>query len=138
MEPSVLLKMFAAAPVARWMQGTLDYAPDGTAVLRLPARTEFLQGMNVVHGGIIAFAADTSAWFTAAAAMEGEALLTTAAFNLNLLRAAPAGAALRATSEVVKRGRSLVIVRTRVAIDAPAGEVLAEGLWTHVVLGGGA
>ena len=130
MDKPTLLKQFRLAGIPRLMKAKLAFARDGTAVVRLPARREFLQSTNVVHGAIITFAADTSAYFTAAAASKRP--VTTASFSLNLLRPVKASSGLRSTSVIVKNGRTLVIVRSQVWNDD--GDLAAEGLWTHAVV----
>ena len=123
--------MFSAAPVARWFRGMLTFDAEGRASVALPARDEFLQAMDVVHGAVITFAADSAAWFTAALATGQHCL--TSDFNIRLLSAVGGDEGLRATGEVVKSGRTLVVVRSRV-VTLPGDRLVAEGLWSHVVL----
>ncbi len=124
-----LARMFDAAPIPRWMGARLTFAPDRAAIVTLTVRAEHLQATGVAHGSILTFVADTSAWFTAAAAVDVP--ITTAGFTLNLLRPAVEGDALEGRSSVVKAGRTLVVVRTQVL---RAGGPVAEGTFTHAAV----
>ena len=130
MDKAKLLEKFREAEIPKFLHATLEFGPDGTAIVTLPARKEFLQATGVVHGAIITFAADTSAYFTAAAASKSP--ITTAGFNLNLLRPVNPGRGLRSTSAIVKAGRTLVVARAQVF--SSDGDLVAEGLWTHAVV----
>jgi len=130
MEPARLLEMFSEAPVPRWMGATLTFEADGSGVVTLPARAEFIQATGVVHASVITFAGDSSAFFTAATAVKE--FVVTSSFQLNLLRPVPAGSGLRATSVLVKCGKTLVVVRAQVFSDT--NTLAAEGIWTHVVI----
>lgn len=130
MDKRVLLAQFRAAAIPKFLRATLAFARDGTAVVTMRARPEFLQTANVVHGAMVTFAADTSAYFTAAAASKRP--VTTSGFTLNLLRPVTAASTMRSTSQIVKNGRVLVIVRTQVWIRGRT--LAAEGLWSHAVV----
>ena len=69
-------------------------------------------------------------WFTAAAASDKP--LTTSGFSLNFLRPVEEGDTLRATSALVKTGRTLVVVRTQV--HRADGKLVAEGSFTHAAV----
>lgn len=118
---------FAAAPIVQWMGAKLAFDGDA-AVVTVPGRREFIQAAGVVHGSVITFAADTAAWFTAARAAGKP--VTTATFTLNLLR--PTQQGLTGRGILVKAGKRLVVVRSEVRDDA--GELVAEGSFTHAVL----
>lgn len=124
-----LARMFDAAPIPRWMGARLAFAADRAAIVSMTVRPEHLQATGVAHGCILTFVADTSAWFTAAAA--ADVPVTTAGFTLNLLRPAVEGDALEGRSSVVKAGRTLVVVRTQVL---RGGEPVAEGTFTHAAV----
>lgn len=121
---------FARAHVTRWVGAELSFE-DRSAVVRLPLRSEHIQAHGVAHGAILTFVADTSAWFTAAAASGKN--LTTASFTINLLSAAKEGDTLLGRGTLVKAGRRLVVVRS--TVTRGDGELVAEGLFTHAVLG---
>lgn len=130
MDKPTLRRQFRNAPSTKRMKAALAFALDGTAVVTLPAQRSQVQASGVVHGAVIAFAADTSAYYTAAAASDLD--LTTACFSMNFLRPVKAPARLRATSVMVRCGRKLVIVRSQV-FDG-AGRQVAEGVWTHAAV----
>ncbi len=130
MEISRLLAAFREAPVSRWTGARLAFGKDRAAHVTLPVRREFLQTGGIAHGGLVAFAADTSAWFTAAAACDAPVL--TADFSLHLLRPVGAGESLVATAEIVRKGRRLVVVEARVRDGSR--RLVAQGLWSHAVV----
>ena len=130
MEPAELMKQFQQAPIPKWMNADMSFETDGSATVTLEIRKEHLQATGVAHGSIITFAADTSAWFTAASA--SKKLVMTSGFNLDLLRAANEGDTLTAKSSVIKSGRTLVVVRTTVTCND--GKLIAEGSFTHAVV----
>ena len=130
MDTAELMNQFKQAPIPKWMNADMAFEADGSATVTLEVRKEHLQATGVAHGSIITFAADTSAWFTAASA--SDKMVMTSGFNLDLLRPANEGDTLTAKSSVVKRGRTLVVVRTTVTRND--GKLVAEGSFTHAVV----
>ena len=132
METQKLLELFRKAPIPKSMGADMTFSDDGAAIVTMPVRREHLQATGVAHGAVLTFAADTSAWFTAAEASPSP--ITTSGFNLSLLRSVKEGDTLRAESSVVKAGKTLVVVRTQVTRGD--GALVAEGTFTHTVVAG--
>lgn len=96
----------------------------GTCDLAVAFDDTLTQQHGFFHAGVAATLADNAAGYAAYSVMpEGSTVLTTE-FKINLL--APArGERMRARAEVIKPGRTLVIVRSEVYCNA-------DGIETHV------
>lgn len=119
-----------------WMGVDLHHAGDGRVELSIAVKPEITQHHGFVHGGVVTALADTaSSW--AAATVAGDVVTST----LSMQFLAPArGERVRAVASVLRSGRRLVSVETRVfAEGAGAGPVLcAVGLAAIAPVGKGA
>ena len=105
----------AVSAATTWLGVDLVSAGGGEAVLTMPTREEMANRGNVVHGGFIAFLADTAmGWAMSSALPEGERHYS---FDLKLsfIAAARIGETLRATARVVHAGRRTVVAECRIA-----------------------
>ncbi|WAZ27003.1 PaaI family thioesterase [Streptomyces cinnabarinus] len=101
-------RVLAAQPFSALLGTRLTAFGDGEAVLELDIREELLQQHGTVHGGVLGYAADNALTF--AAGTVAGAHLITAGFTIDYLRPAK-GDVLRAHAQVVRAGRTRVVVR---------------------------
>ena len=116
-----------------WLDIEVEYLEDGRAVLVIERNEEFEnpvgnEGLNPVHGGIVATLIDTSSAFALRSTFENpsEAFLTTTDLNVSYLR--PATGDLRAEAEVLRVGGSTGV--TDVTVEGADGEA-AVGRTTY-------
>ena len=116
---------------------TLESLAPGRCTLRLPFRAELAQQHGFFHAGALTTLADTAAGYAAFTLMPEDAAVLTVEFKMNLLRPGRGTAAL-ARAEVVKPGRTLVVVRADVACLGEAGgeELAATMLATMMCVRG--
>ena len=116
---------FARQAFLHAIGATLESLAPGRCALRLPFRPDLAQQHGFFHAGALSTLADTAAGYAAFTLMpEGSAVLTVE-FKMNLLRPGRGVAAL-ARAEVIKPGRTLVVVRADLAcLDAGGTEELA-------------
>jgi len=124
-----LHRLFAEAPVTRFVGQELRVCRDGTAEVALPFREELLQGLGVVHGGFVTFVADTAGWF--AVASLGHARLATAQLGLNFT-APVRSEELLATARVLSAGKRLAVCELRVTTRS--GTLVGAGQATYAIL----
>ena len=127
-----LAEMFRTAPIVSFLGQRLVHCRDGIAEVRLPFREEFVQGIGVIHGGIISTVADTAAYF-AAASIVTEGVVTTVEFKINLVASAK-NESLTARSEVVSSGKNLLVCQFKVAGDED--KLIAIGQGTFFIMRG--
>jgi uncharacterized protein (TIGR00369 family) len=91
---------------------------DGEATLELDIRDELRQQNDVLHGGVLSYAADNTLTFAAGTVASGA--LMTAGFTIDYLRPAD-GVTLRAHAQVVRAGRTRVVCRCELYTVDPEG-----------------
>jgi uncharacterized protein (TIGR00369 family) len=111
----------------------LESASPGHAVLRLDARPRHKQINNVVHGGILAALADTTAAIAAYTTVPKGVALATIELKINYLEAVPGGR-IRAEGRVLRTGRNFVV--TECEIFDGKGTLAAKALLTFGAAGG--
>ncbi len=115
-------KVLAAQPFSALLGARLTAFGKGAATLELDIREELLQQYGYVHGGVLGYAADNASAF-AAGTVAGPRL-TTSGLTLDFLRPAK-GELLRAHAEVVRAGRTRVVVRCDLTtVDSQGRETL--------------
>ncbi len=112
-------RVLAAQPFSVLLGTRLTAFGGGEAVLELDIREELLQQNGPVHGGVLGYAADNALTF-AAGTVAGPRLLT-AGFTIDYLRPAK-GDVLRAHAQVVRAGRTRVVVRCDLVTVTGDGE----------------
>ncbi|GLW50268.1 hypothetical protein Stsp02_59290 [Streptomyces sp. NBRC 14336] len=112
-------RVLAAQPFSVLLGTRLTAFGGGEAVLELDIREELLQQNGHVHGGVLGYAADNALTF-AAGTVAGPRLLT-AGFTIDYLRPAK-GDVLRAHAQVVRAGRTRVVVRCDLVTVTGDGE----------------
>jgi uncharacterized protein (TIGR00369 family) len=118
-------------PFNEHLQFELIEARDDRAIVRLPEATWFAQEMGVVHGGVIASLADTTAVYAVLQALPEATPMTSIEFKINFLAAAKVqGGELLGRATVLRRGRRVAVVEASVA----QGERrVAAGLFTYLI-----
>ena len=130
-DPTVL-ERFGAVPVNRHF-GFVLRAHDATgATAAFTPRPEHAQEFGVVHGGVLAALADTSSVYAILPGLAPGERMTSIEFKVNFLAAArPDGGEVVAQATVVRRGRTVAVVRADVH---QGGTHVLTGLFTYVIL----
>lgn len=109
-------------------------ASPGRTRIAMEPRADMLQVQDVVHGGVLATLADTTATWAVRKDLPAERSFTSIEFKLNFL--APArvdGGEIVAQARVEKMGRRVAVVDTQVTQGATA---VARGLFTYLLFEG--
>jgi len=106
---------------------------DGRAVFRLDVRPRHKQIHGVVHGGILAALADTTAAIAAYTAVPRGVELATLEFKINYLEPVPGGRVM-AEAQVLRAGRNFVVVEC--GIFNESGSLAAKALLTFSAAAG--
>lgn len=120
---------FARQEFMRLVGGELSAIAPGHCVVSLRMRPQLTQQRGFLHGGVTAALADTAAGFAAYSLMPAGSSPLTVEFKINLM--APAvGDLFLARAEVVRPGRTLIVVETEIAaqsdgIEKPIAKMLA-------------
>ncbi|MGW4354563.1 PaaI family thioesterase [Nocardia sp. NPDC004582] len=104
-------EVLAAQPFAQLVGGDLTRFDKGAATLEIPIRDELRQQFGLVHGGVLAFAADNVLTFAAGTVL-GPAVLT-GAVSITYLRPAD-GDTLRAEATVIDATRGQAAARCEI------------------------
>ena len=111
----------------------LDAVSPGRAVLRLDAKARHKQLNDVVHGGVLAALADTTAAIAAYTTVPKGVALATIELKINYLEGVPGGR-IRAEARVLRAGRNFVVTECEI-FDAK-GALAAKALLTFGAAGG--
>lgn len=102
-----LFSMMRLSPYHRWLGVELVRAEEGSVVVRLPYREEFLgddDGTNI-HGGIIAALADITGCFAVISAVGHD--VPTLDLRIDYLRMVRPGEEMVASARTIKAGRTV-------------------------------
>jgi len=100
---------------------------DGRAIFRLDVRPRHKQIHGVVHGGILAALADTTAAIAAYTVIPRGAEIATLELKINYLEPVPGGR-VKADARVLRRGRNFIV--TECEIFNENGSMAAKALLT--------
>lgn len=106
---------------------------DGRAVFRLEVRPRHKQIHGVVHGGILASLADTTAAIAAYTVVPRGIELATLELKINYLEPIPGGT-VKAEARVLRNGRNFVV--TECEIFNESGSLAAKALLTFTAAAG--
>ena len=106
---------------------------DGRAIFRLDVRPSHKQIHDVVHGGILAALADTTAAIAAYTVVPKGVELATLEFKINYLEPVPGGT-VKADARVLRTGRNFIV--TECEIFNESGSLAAKALLTFSAAGG--
>jgi uncharacterized protein (TIGR00369 family) len=121
----------AASAASTWLGVELVSSGDGQAVLTMPAREEMANRQDVVHGGFIAFLADSAMGRAMSSVLpDGERHYS---FDLKLSFVAPGriGERLTAVGRVLHSGRRTGVAECRV--EGQDGRLVATATATFIV-----
>lgn len=120
---SRLDELLAALPPAPFVDDLglrFTAAGDGWAESELPTSPRHTQAQGLVHAGVLATMADHTAGAAASTCVAPGAHVVTTEFKINLLRPVTAPR-VRCRAEVVKAGRRVTVVESRVSAVADDG-----------------
>ena len=125
---------FARQTFMGYIGAELAEVRPGFCEIRLPYRKELCQQHGFFHGGVVGTLADTVAGYSSYSLARAVDSVLTVEYKLNLL--APArGDLLIARGEVIRAGRTLVVVRSDVFAAEESRETLcATALTTMMIL----
>lgn len=108
-------------PFMQMLGVTLGAVAPGRVELLVALKPELTQHGGVAHGGVIGALADNAAGAAAGTLTLPERVTVTAEYKINFI-APGAGRALRAVGQVLKPGKSLIAVESRVYAVQDSGE----------------
>jgi uncharacterized protein (TIGR00369 family) len=111
----------------------VESVQEGRALFRLDVRPEHKQIHDVVHGGILAALADTTAAIAAYTVIPRGVELATLELKINYLEPVPGGS-VRAEARVLRVGRNFVV--TECEIFNESGSMAAKALLTFSAAAG--
>lgn len=107
------VESFGRQAFLRAIGAELESLAPGRCTLRLPFRPDLTQQHGFFHAGVLTTLADTAAGYAAFSLMPAGASVLTTEFKVNLLRPGRGTEAI-ARAEVLKPGRTLIVVRADV------------------------
>jgi uncharacterized protein (TIGR00369 family) len=111
----------------------LESVHDGRAIFRLDVRPRHKQVHNVVHGGILAALADTTAAIAAYTVVPRGVELATLELKINYLEPVPGGT-IKADARVLRGGRNFIVTECEIFNDS--GSLAAKALLTFSAAAG--
>jgi uncharacterized protein (TIGR00369 family) len=122
---------FAATPANRLLGLRLVSRTPQRVEIEMPMRADFAQEGGVVHGGLLALLADTTAVYLLWPELQPDRTMTSIEFKVNFLAAGrPDGSALRAVATVLRLGRSVAVCESEVF---QADVRLCKGTFTYLL-----
>ncbi|MES2732821.1 MAG: PaaI family thioesterase [Bacteroidota bacterium] len=95
------------SPLARWMNGTLKAASEGTMTVEFTVREEMTNPIGILHGGIAAAMMDEVVGATVYS-LGSEYFYVSVNLNVDYLSSAKLGDVVLVHSQVVRKGRNIV------------------------------
>jgi uncharacterized protein (TIGR00369 family) len=111
----------------------LESVHDGRAIFRLDVRPRHKQMHGVVHGGIIAALADTTAAIAAYTVIPRDVEIATLELKINYLEPIPGGR-VKADAKVLRAGRNFIVVECEIFNET--GSMAAKALMTFSAASG--
>jgi uncharacterized protein (TIGR00369 family) len=106
---------------------------DGRAIFRLDVRPRHKQIHGVVHGGILAALADTTAAIAAYTVVPKGVEIATLELKINYLEPVPGGR-VKADARVLRKGRNFIVAECEIFNET--GSLAAKALLTFSAAGG--
>src|SRR5262245_57396265 len=124
------MKSFADVPVNRHFGFELEAHGGSEAVVTLAPAEHLTQETGVIHGGVLATLADTSAVYALRAALPPSRAMTSIEFKLNFLAPGRVDKGqLRARARVVRQGRRIGVCDVELE---QGGAIIGKGLFTYL------
>ena len=125
---------FAKQTIMALIGAELGRVEPGLVEITLPYRPDLAQQHGYLHAGIVTTIADSACGYAAYSLMPPNSEVLSVEFKVNLLRPAK-GETFTAIAEVIKSGKTLIVVRADVfAIDAERRDLIATMLGTMICL----
>ena len=115
------LAVLGLQPFSRLLRAELIEFSTGHAELRVPMRSALAQQHGLVHGGVVAYVADSAIAFAGGSVLGPS--VATGGLSLQYVRPAR-GSQLRAVADVVTTTRSQSVCRCEVLVTGPDGDTL--------------
>jgi len=112
---------FAQQSIMKLIGARLSLAEPGVIEITLPFRTDLTQQNGYLHAGVVTTIADSACGYAAYSLMPAGSAVLSVEFKVNLLRPAQAETFV-ARAEVIKTGRTLIVVRADVFGIAANGD----------------
>jgi uncharacterized protein (TIGR00369 family) len=126
-----LERVIAGSAASTWLGVELVSAGDGEAVLTMPTRAEMANRRDVVHGGFIAFLADSAMGRAMSAALPEDERHYSFDLKLSFIATGRIGERLRAVATVLHSGRRTGVAECR--IEGEDGRLVATATATFIV-----
>ena len=131
LDDTFLQETFHACNFHNYLKKSLEVIEPGWVKVRLSYFDQLDQAMGMLHGGVYAALLDTASYYAALSAYQPSGRLPlTQEYKINLL-ASVSGEDLVADSRVLKAGKTLAVVETKIY---SASEVLAAVGLTSLVI----
>lgn len=111
------------SPLARWLDGTLVAADEGTITASFVVRPDMTNPAGLLHGGVIAAIMDDLMGATVFA-LGAETIFTSVNLSVDYLFSARTGETVTARSEVIRRGKKIMHLECR--ITNAEGQLIAK------------
>lgn len=121
----------SVGPIAEMMNVRREPAPDGRALFVLDVTPQLLNPHGVLHGGAIYTMVDYSMGAATMSVLPEHEICATIEIKISYL-AAVTGGTLRADTQIIKHGRSVVFLESRVRDDN--GRLVAAATGSFAVL----
>jgi acyl-coenzyme A thioesterase 13 len=95
------------SPIAKWLDGTLTAAEEGSLTATFTVRQEMCNPMMILNGGVMATMMDDLMGITVYS-LGGENFYTSINLSIDFLKSARIGETVTAVSQVIRQGRNVV------------------------------
>jgi uncharacterized protein (TIGR00369 family) len=112
------------SPLARWLNGILQAAHDGSLTIEFTVREEMTNPAGILHGGAIAAIIDDVIG-TTVYSLGNENYYTSVNLMIDFLESAKAGEKVIAKSNIIRQGKT--IINAECEIYNESGRLLARG-----------
>ncbi len=126
---NLISRALDTVPFAKLLGINLETAESGQVTLALEVRDDLKRNNGVVHGGAVASLIDTATAFAIISILPAGEQTTTVDLTVSYLRPLKDGKA-RATAEVLRAGRRLIVVKADVFDDNKT--LIATALSTYI------
>ena len=121
----------ASSPATRLLGIKMLEADEGTTLVEMACRDDFINFGGIVHGGVITALADSAMGSSLATVMPDNTRQVSFDLKLTLISAAQAGEVLRARGRVLHAGRRTAVCEARV--ETADGRLVAKATGSFAV-----
>jgi uncharacterized protein (TIGR00369 family) len=120
-------KILDKSPMLKFLSAEIEFLSPGFSRIRIPFRSDFLQGFGVVQGGIIATAGDTAAGIAFLTLIDPNETLVTIDLKMNFLAPVKNGD-IFSEGKIIHKGS--LISLGEFAVKTSEGILVAKGMST--------